>query len=131
MASGGRELTDRIITYFGDEQAGYGHGIELTNRAQFAAIGFEDIRDLNTALLDLEAMALLQFSIGVSDGRKKLEQGHASPMVLSLAGWDSYEQLKRDNRESTIAFMAMQFRDAQMDRVYREHFCPTLAAIGF
>ncbi len=60
MANRGRALADRIITYFGDEQAGYGRGIELNNGAQFAAIGFEDIRDLNMALLDLEAMGVLQ-----------------------------------------------------------------------
>ena len=131
MANRGRALADRIITYFGDEQAGYGRGIELNNGAQFAAIGFEDIRDLNMALLDLEANGVLQFVIGVADGRKKLEQGHTSPMVLSLAGWDRYEQLKKANPESTTAFMAMQFRDAQMDRIYRESFRPALAALGF
>jgi hypothetical protein len=131
MANRGRALTDRIITYFGDEQGGYGRGIELNNGAQFAAIGFDDIRDLNTALLDLEATGILQFAMGVNIGRSKLEQGHSSPMVLSLTGWDRYEQLKKANPESTTAFMAMQFRDPQMDRIYRAHLQPAVAALGF
>jgi len=34
-------LTDRIITYFGDEQWSYGRGIELNKRRPVsAAIGF-------------------------------------------------------------------------------------------
>lgn len=52
-------------------------------------------------------------------------------MVLTLQGWDRYEQLKRANPQSISAFMAMQFNDPQMDRVYREHFQPTLAAIRY
>ena len=52
-------------------------------------------------------------------------------MVLSLTGWDRYERLKKANPDSTTAFMAMQFGDAQLNRLYREHFRPMLATIGF
>ncbi len=52
-------------------------------------------------------------------------------MVLTLRGWDRYEQLKRANPQSTSVFMAMQFNDPQMDRVYHDYFQPTVAAIGY
>jgi hypothetical protein len=132
----GRALADRIITYYGDHQPGFGHGIELNNGEQFQQIGVEDILDLNTALLELEAAELLSFAAGVAvRGRDALQQqlriGNRATMVLTLRGWDRYEQLQRANPQSTCAFMAMQFNDPQMDRIYTDHFQPLVGAIGF
>ena len=52
-------------------------------------------------------------------------------MALTLKGWDRYEHLKQANPQSTTAFMAMQFRDEQMNRLYRDHFLPTVQSIGY
>jgi hypothetical protein len=133
MANPGRALADRIITYFGDQQPGFGRGIELNNGAQFQQIGFDDIADLNTALLELYAARLLDFAIGIGAdrGEQQLRGGARRSMVLTLEGWDRFEQLKRANPQSTSAFMAMQFNDQQMDRIYHDHFQPKLAAIGY
>src|ERR1700733_5968673 len=131
MANRGRALADRIVTYFGDAQPGIGRGIELQNAEQFAAIGFDDYADLDRALLDLQAAGLMDFVSGVANGVQKLVQGNRPPMLLTLHGWDRYERLKRSNPESTTAFMAMQFGDEQMDRIYRDHLCPAVDGIGY
>jgi hypothetical protein len=95
MASRGRSLADRIVTYFGDNQPGIGRGIEINNLAQFQAIGVDDIADLNIVLSELESSGLLRFPVGtnVQTARTQLAIGHLSPMALTLAGWSRYEQL--------------------------------------
>jgi hypothetical protein len=129
MANPGRALADRIITYFGDNQPGFGRGLELDGN-QSATIT-EDVRDLTAALLDLQVSGLMDFALGVNqhDALAQLRIGHRRPMLLTLKGWDRYEQLKQANPQSTTAFMAMKFDDAQMDRIYRDHFRPAVKAI--
>lgn len=131
MANRGRALADRIITYFGDNQPGFGRGIELNNGEKIAAIGVEDYLDLNAALYDLNVSGLMDFGTGVAGGAQRLERGDRPPMILTLKGWDRYEHLMQSNPQSTTAFMAMQFGDGQMDRIYREHFLPVVLAIGY
>lgn len=131
----GRALADRLITFYGDQQPGFGRGLEIQD-AQFAQLGVDDVQDLNTALLELEDAGLLSFVAGVlvagrDQARQQLRLNHRRPMVLTLKGWDRYEQLKRANPQSTTAFMAMQFNDEQMDRIYADHFRPAIAAIGY
>jgi hypothetical protein len=54
VTDGARDLADRIILFYGSQQASSGSGIELNNGAQFAAIGgVGDYADLNAALTDL------------------------------------------------------------------------------
>jgi hypothetical protein len=131
MANRGRALADRIITYFGDNQPGFGRGITLDNGEQIAAIGVADYLDLNAALRDLKVSGLMDFATGVTDGAQRLEKGDRPPMVLTLKGWDRYEHLKQANPQSTTAFMAMRFGDEQMNRIYRDHFRPAVQAIGY
>lgn len=131
MPNRGRELTDRLLTYFGDHQEGMGRGVAANNAEVYAAIQLEDVADLRVAILELEEASLLRFVLGVANGRQRVEQGDVPPMVLTLAGWDRYEQLKKSNPDSLTAFMVMRFGDAQMDRVFREHFVPALARIGY
>ncbi len=131
MANRGRALADRIIAFFGDRQPGVGRGIELNNDEQFAAIGVEDHADLRSALVDLQKEEPLNYAMGVARGEERLAQGNIPTMLLTLAGWDRYERLKKANPQSSIAFMAMQFEDAQMDRIYADHFVPAIREIGY
>lgn len=50
--------------------------------------------------------------------------------MLTMAGWERFEQLRRSNLASTQAFMAMKFNDPQMDRIFAEDFQPAVAAAG-
>ena len=75
MENRGRALADRIITYFGDHQPGFGRGISLDNGNQIAAVGVEDYLDLNAALCDLNISGLMDFATGVVDGTHRLERG--------------------------------------------------------
>ncbi len=60
MPNPGRALADRLVTYHGDQQPGFGRGVQIDDAA-IAQIGVDDVADLNTALLELEEAGLLRF----------------------------------------------------------------------
>jgi hypothetical protein len=99
MANINRALADRVITFFGDNQSGFGRGISIDSGAQLAAIGVDDNADLNSALLELERAGLLRFhpETDAANGRQQLTLGHRQTMMLTLEGWQRYESLRRMN----------------------------------
>ncbi len=50
---------------------------------------------------------------------------------LTLAGWEAYAEAKRGRADSRRAFMAMQYGDEMLDRVFAECFRPAVTATGF
>lgn len=50
---------------------------------------------------------------------------------LTMDGWTRYEELRTSSGESRIAFMAMKFGNAELDRVLNECFKPAAQAAGF
>lgn len=50
---------------------------------------------------------------------------------LSIPGWERFQELQTKVLDSRIAFMAMQFSDVNMDKVYLECFKPAVADAGF
>jgi hypothetical protein len=52
-------------------------------------------------------------------------------MKLSMKGWDRHEELRRSSVPSRIAFMAMKFNDATLEKVMAECLMPAVAQAGF
>jgi hypothetical protein len=50
---------------------------------------------------------------------------------LNLRGWQRYEALKRAKVESSLAFMAMQYGDEELERVVKDYFAPAVKRAGF
>jgi nucleoside 2-deoxyribosyltransferase len=63
---------------------------------------------------------------GVGTGSPKTMQ-----FRLYMAGWERYYALKRAQVKSRTAFMAMQFGDAELNRVVDDCFKPAVEATGF
>lgn len=57
-------------------------------------------------------------------------EGTTKAAALSVTGWARYDELKRNNVDSTYAFMAMHYSD-EMHRVYWDHLVPAVKATGF
>jgi len=51
--------------------------------------------------------------------------------TLTLEGWQTYEELKRGRSASRKGFMAMSYRNEDLDTVFRDCFKPAVAAAGF
>lgn len=52
-------------------------------------------------------------------------------LSITLPGWIHYEQLQKQAKDSTIAFMAMKFGDTELDEVVNNCFRPAVAQTGF
>ena len=50
---------------------------------------------------------------------------------LTFDGWMKFEELKRKVSHSRVAFMAMDFKNKTLDKIYKEHFKPAVQATGF
>lgn len=51
--------------------------------------------------------------------------------TLSIAGWGRFDELMRQGVGSRHAFMAMQYRDRQLEIAYKYHMKPAVAETGF
>lgn len=64
-----------------------------------------------------------------------IEEGDSTMSALryrvTVEGWQHYEELQKQAKDSTIAFMAMQFGDAELDKVVDEIFRDAVAQTGF
>jgi hypothetical protein len=65
---------------------------------------------------------------GLVDGDVQAEHAGA---FLTLDGWSRFEELKRGRADSNRAFMAMQFGDPILNRVFADYFKPAAALAGF
>ena len=52
-------------------------------------------------------------------------------VVLTMKGWEYYDELKRGHADSRKAFMAMKFGDKQLDRVFQDVLKPAMKQVGF
>jgi hypothetical protein len=58
----------------------------------------------------------------------------ANPILsatLTMAGWNRYEELKKVQRDSRTAFMALRFGQAQLDAIIENVFKPAVLRTGF
>lgn len=51
--------------------------------------------------------------------------------ILTMAGWERYEELKKVQRDSRTAFMALRFGQAQLDSIIENVFKPAVLRTGF
>lgn len=58
-------------------------------------------------------------------------EGTASNITLTFEGWELYHRLKRHTTSGYKAFMAMDFKNSTLDKVFLEHFKPAAAKAGF
>jgi hypothetical protein len=111
-----------------------------------------ELRDRNPVgyfpLYPPDGEAILTATIGAFDGQSawvivtqylvgedliffRNDSGSKPEVRITAKGWDRYEELRRSVIESRIAFMAMPFNDATLERVFEECFKPAVAATGF
>lgn len=92
-----------------------------------AAVGVVDIHSLGFLVNQAIDAGLLKGLVAYSVDRKC----RIASLQLTLAGWRLFEELQRGKSTSRIAFMAMQFGDVELDRIYKDHFKDGVAATGF
>lgn len=75
--------------------------------------------------------ALIDFLISENFIQKEDYVHGSYAYSVTFKGWQRYEELQSENKDSTIAFMAMQFGDTELDKIVDGIFRPAVAQTGF
>lgn len=121
-----QEQLENLILWLGETQPNMGAAVRPELDA-IAAVGADDISSL--AFLVSQAI-----NIGLLEGQVEYYADGSCiihSLQLTLGGWKTFEELQRGKSTSRIAFMAMQFGDEELDRVYKDHFKIGVEATGF
>jgi len=93
--------------------------IPQTHSAIIGAAGTENLVGAEKALMDS----------GLARG--SIVSGGGFSGELTFEGWQAIAELKRGRSDSHKAFMAMEYGDSGLDRVFAECFKPAVRAAGF
>jgi len=120
------ELLDNFILWVGNAQTSLGEAVEVGDEI-FAAVGATDDDDVAFLVDHCKETGLLRGSVERFGGGNFI----IMPLTLTIEGWKRFEELRRGTSAIRMAFMAMQFGDAQLDAFYRDHLRAAVAATGF
>lgn len=120
------DCVDNLVLYLAREVE-VGHAIELSPETMVAAIG---ARSPAGSLWSMEQATQLGY-LELSDVGYVHELARTQLAKLTMRGWSRYDELMRSGAGSRHAFMAMRFDDEEVERVFREHLVPAVAAAGF
>lgn len=121
------QQADNLILYLSEHTSGLGQFIEikydeLPGKQIQAWIGAIDRTNLIEILQELTASKLLTHP-------QPPNAAYWRPS-LTIAGWNRAEELKKVNKKSTQAFMAMKF-DAQQQKFIKTFLAPAVKKVGF
>ena len=118
------EQCDNLIMWLGDSLSFVGHRVWIQSKTHRAVLGAVNEYAFGQVLGHLDKQGLVE-----------LEFLTVGPMsahtTLTVNGWAHYEKLRRNNPQSRIAFMAMQYGNQDLDWLVKDFFKPAVAKTGF
>jgi hypothetical protein len=129
------EQAANVILWIGDSTRN-GQSMDVMPEADLAVVGSHDGEAFRWVLNHLKDEGFISFG---GKGRAKEFQVRGERTVrfevvgctLTMKGWERYEELRRSAADSRLAFMAMEFDNPVLDRMFKEVFKPAVAATGF
>ena len=119
-----------LVTWLGKSQSDEGAEVHFSEET-IAAVGAVDVAGVAFIASQAHHAGLVSVDIKARQGIGARPVHIISPMQLTIAGWRLLGELRRGAVSNRIAFMAMPFGIADLDGIYREHFCAAVAATGF
>ena len=128
------EQAENLILFIGHELeqiANPGGQIVQVNYGLFrAAIGAVRAEDAEFVIKELEHVGLVSILEGEAQyGGRNYERCPA--IGLTFQGWARYGELMTKGTTAQIAFMAMQYKDVVLDKMFDEWFSPAVKDTGF
>jgi hypothetical protein len=119
-----KHASDLLIAHIGDMQRSR-PGIEFSERTDTLAclIGFVDQKDVIWLGKELKISGQLEAF--------ESPTGNIVQARLSLSGWDRYEQLKKETRNASYAFMARKFINSELDDAFQHCLQPAVKRTGY
>ncbi len=122
------QQADNFILWVGDNQATPFIWAEATAPVIAATIGMAispggDSQGWGWLHNQLEPKGLYLLNGSLPNGK--------TGILLTMAGWEKYEALRKQRIESRTAFMALKFNEPLLDRAVKECFRPAVERTGF
>lgn len=131
---GHAEMVDNLVQFLGcelDRQNRPGGRILKLNFGLFrAAIGAHLPEDAEYIVQSLEKQGIV-FIERETIERPGTKHVGCPAVGLTLKGWDRYRDLTTKGTSARVAFMAMQYGDSLLDKMYTEFFRPAVMETGF
>lgn len=120
------EQLENLVLWLGDNQPNMGAEISI-DESTISATGASDISSVGFLVSQAVSAGLI-----AGNAERMLDGSYyVIPMLLTLKGWELFEELQRGKASGRNAFMAMQFGNAELDQIVEEHFKPAVKAVGF
>jgi len=120
------EQLDNLILWLGEKQPNMGTAVPISGDA-IAAAGATN--SISVGFLTSQAVEASLVS-GIVE-RNIDGEYHIPAIQLTLKGWERFEELLHGRASGRNAFIAMQFGDADFDKIVEEYFKPAVKATGF
>jgi hypothetical protein len=120
------EQADNLLLWLG-ETAGASEDVVTVEREALQAI----IGGQSVGAVDYIANHLRQRGLIWYDRVDKSTSSSPLQFLMNFDGWQQFEILKNKSSQSRVAFMAMQYGEAELDSVVAQVFRPAVAKTGF
>ncbi len=113
-----KEIANNILLHLGKTQETPGVGVSLEFKDIGSIVGCSEQVDLTFILEAMVEQNLIQWHHQTPTGK------------LTFKGWEEFEKLHKGQNSNDIVFMAMQFGDAELDKLIDEHVRPAINRTG-
>jgi hypothetical protein len=121
-----QQQANELISWVGDNQPSNFEFAETTATALAAQIGLQI-----ATRGDGGGVGWLFYQLKDRNLFRNEDRGGRIALMLTMDGWERYEELRVKRTASRSAFMAMKFNDPELDRVVTECFKPAVIRAGF
>lgn len=121
------EQLENLVLWLGENQPSMGAAIQVADQV-IAAVGTTDMESVGFLTSQAIEAGLINGEVVQQTSRSEC---YIPSAQLTLEGWKQFDELQRGKSSSRMAFMAMQFGDPELDRIYQDHFKRAVAASGF
>jgi hypothetical protein len=125
------EQADNLLLYFGNESKYPGATVDSNLFGLIPLIGAYDEISLKFVIDHLKSLNLIVMENPTTDNplREKIFENFAA--YLTFKGWEKFSELNKPVNSGHIAFMAMQYGETDLEKIYHEYLKPSLKQTGY
>lgn len=120
---GALQQLDNLVIHYAKQGSGASIGVNATNLR--AVIGATTEVTAAWAVKELHDTGLTSGVV------QPMDSGMVGAVQLTRKGWEKFDQVMRAGSNSHLAFMAMEYGDPELDKVFRDHLQPAAKLAGF
>jgi Zn ribbon nucleic-acid-binding protein len=125
------EQAQKLLLHLGNQAIKPSDSVDCSLTEVISIIGAIDTEDVKFNLDFLKRRGLV-FVNNPSTNRQLVDENFKNfSASLSHEGWDRYYELQRSNKDSRLAFMAMQFNNDILQNIFNGVIIPSVKETGF